>query len=358
MSKIIPALIFYLASVSYVLSQHEISKVSYDLYKQVFYSYEPGKDIKTIPTNELVYHKPFIVKEHHSLFLDNQGGVIHQIDHFVDTEYPSWMEMPTKTIISDFGVYKYNRLGQEIVSLKYDGVISNKLIKSKIYDVPDFNDFELNFEVKKFISDNNMSALFERFIHNKDFARVDFTNGYIFIDSNNSLHIKNANNELVLNVENLYISKIYYDENNNEDYRVENTYKINLENNLIPNEAVEVYKNKTSNNINYDKIEFVSYSNYKMFKNELIDPIKEPNINLYPNPVIDELNIKLSSSKFLNSDKLNIEITDVEGKIILNKQLINVSDFVKLNVDHLESGIYLIQLTNDVSIEKIRFIKK
>lgn len=74
----------------------------------------------------------------------------------------------------------------------------------------------------------------------------------------------------------------------------------------------------------------------------------ENKFNIYPNPVIDVLQIRNN----VNSPISAVKITDSTGRIILteyNKQEIDVS--------HLSNGIYFIEVESDNGIEALRFIK-
>ncbi len=75
-------------------------------------------------------------------------------------------------------------------------------------------------------------------------------------------------------------------------------------------------------------------------------------INLYPNPVKDNLNISLSSIK---SENTSLQIFNSTGQLVLqqNIDLINGQNNINLNVNHLNQGIYILRI-NETSQ---RFIK-
>lgn len=70
-------------------------------------------------------------------------------------------------------------------------------------------------------------------------------------------------------------------------------------------------------------------------------------ISIYPNPVIDHINI--NSNEKINS----IQITDLTGKVILDETTTN-----KINVNHLSKGVYLIKIKTDNSESIQKFIKQ
>ncbi|NDP20528.1 MAG: DUF5010 domain-containing protein [Paludibacter sp.] len=67
-------------------------------------------------------------------------------------------------------------------------------------------------------------------------------------------------------------------------------------------------------------------------------------ITVYPNPAKDYLNIKLNH----NVNRLELSLYDISGKIQLNKT-ISKDDFdkMRLNISHLNQGIYLLKITSD-----------
>ena len=80
------------------------------------------------------------------------------------------------------------------------------------------------------------------------------------------------------------------------------------------------------------------------------------NISLFPNPT--------SQNVFLNYEakyesQINISIFDIAGKETQNSQtqMIPGKNNLKLNTETLESGIYFIEVRNENSSKKIKFIK-
>ena len=69
---------------------------------------------------------------------------------------------------------------------------------------------------------------------------------------------------------------------------------------------------------------------------------KENNLELYPNPAIEEIEIRLSSN--IN----DIQLFDISGNLILNKKF--HSNQIKLNVSSFSSGIYILRIVNDFGI--------
>lgn len=72
-------------------------------------------------------------------------------------------------------------------------------------------------------------------------------------------------------------------------------------------------------------------------------------VKVYPNPAQDFIKIS-------NVEDVNVIITDVTGKTVLN--INNVSDATDINVSGLNSGIYFVNVSNEEVNQTIKFIKK
>lgn len=70
-------------------------------------------------------------------------------------------------------------------------------------------------------------------------------------------------------------------------------------------------------------------------------PKDEIEVLVYPNPTNGVINIKISDQKITK-----ISVTDMMGKIIINKRMIDSNNFVQLSLNHLSDGIYIITLFN------------
>ena len=78
--------------------------------------------------------------------------------------------------------------------------------------------------------------------------------------------------------------------------------------------------------------------------------VKELNqklISIYPNPANNYLNINFPNSF---SDPFDVNIYDLNGKLVFNQQLFNLKNTINLN--DLKSGFYTYNITNKTSILK------
>jgi hypothetical protein len=74
-------------------------------------------------------------------------------------------------------------------------------------------------------------------------------------------------------------------------------------------------------------------------------------LNIYPNPVKDELNI--SSNQSIK----NIEVIDITGKILLSNSVHNMNE-MSINTSSLNPAIYIVKVYTDKGVESLRFVKQ
>ena len=116
---------------------------------------------------------------------------------------------------------------------------------------------------------------------------------------------------------------------------------INVQNNV----SVVIDGNSTgSNRVMFDDLSYTCYSGLS------IEDFNENNVNLYPNPVKNNLTIELKS----NVDT-NIEIYNILGKRVL-KNLINKTS--NLNLQDLKTGIYIVKITQNNSTITKKLVKQ
>jgi hypothetical protein len=75
----------------------------------------------------------------------------------------------------------------------------------------------------------------------------------------------------------------------------------------------------------------------------------ENNINIYPNPASDFIRIS-------TEDIYNIQIMDISGKVLVQTQMFDNTETININI--LNSGIYIMKLYNDKETISKKIIKK
>ena len=78
-------------------------------------------------------------------------------------------------------------------------------------------------------------------------------------------------------------------------------------------------------------------------------------ITLSPNPATDVLKIQFEG---LNTDDINVEMTNIQGQLVYSSQFMNVSGYATETVDvsSLKKGMYIVKFTTDDNIVAKRII--
>lgn len=84
-----------------------------------------------------------------------------------------------------------------------------------------------------------------------------------------------------------------------------------------------------------------------------IDEFTKAGMSLYPNPTSSVLNVNLN-----NIEANELSVFNLLGQKILVQKLNTNTDIVSLNVENLQSGIYILQFNSSAKVYSIRFIKQ
>ncbi len=76
-------------------------------------------------------------------------------------------------------------------------------------------------------------------------------------------------------------------------------------------------------------------------------------LNLYPNPATNQLNISFEK----NLEKANLKIISITGQTVYEKSNLS-GDNLNLNVSDLLRGVYIIQVSDGISVSNSKFIKQ
>lgn len=77
------------------------------------------------------------------------------------------------------------------------------------------------------------------------------------------------------------------------------------------------------------------------------------NASVYPNPVNNQLFV----NGLIDGEITTISITDVAGKTVIDP-MTNSKNKLEINVTHLSTGVYFLQLTSNIGVKTIKFIKE
>jgi len=87
-----------------------------------------------------------------------------------------------------------------------------------------------------------------------------------------------------------------------------------------------------------------------------ISNVSTEQINLYPNPVSQTLNIKFNQ---VRTENTSIRIMDVTGRVIMSTSNVNAHDDIStINVSALSAGVYFIGISNAETQQTIKFVKE
>ena len=76
---------------------------------------------------------------------------------------------------------------------------------------------------------------------------------------------------------------------------------------------------------------------------------------LYPNPVVDVLNIQLSETGIQTAI---VELLSIDGKVLYKAQINKNNSLHQINISRFQQGIYLCRVNNGTSIKTNKFFKQ
>ncbi len=177
-------------------------------------------------------------------------------------------------------------------------------------------------------------------------VKISFIHGWIKVDLNgvNKLDAKNVilGDSISNTTDSVFIG---------EGVPVTDTY--------FPGEIAELLMYKG----NVDEQSMQQTENYLLKKYGFINGVNDQNyiklFSIYPNPAKDELQIKNDELRTNNRNPLDIQIINLQGKVVLTCNLKEkTSNFFSLDISPLESGMYLIKYSNDHKIITEKFVKE
>ncbi len=293
----------------------------------------------------------------------NLGQKYDEITNFLPDSLDNQLKIvgkPTKLLVHGLHIYKKSQNGNLFeVSPLYVTDSSGKAWKR----VP-FND--LNFELlgTSYVNNEYYALYFFKGFADTKLKEVrlyklnkndsleylsSFTFDILPLDFNQNLKIQILNNRIYICGENRVT---YTDISFNYEW---NSTK-------LPNEYYEVFEKNAiaiRNDTAYAATNGfgVVYAPMDTFFIVKEKPIVETRVNrdiLYPNPAINELNLKLEG----NSDFVRYWIYDLAGKKLIEKEIQGSGTQYKINIDELRQGLYIIKIQTRDNIRTYKFYKK
>ncbi len=118
----------------------------------------------------------------------------------------------------------------------------------------------------------------------------------------------------------------------------------NFEDNFLPKTKIAFYRLKMVDNDGKHKYSLIINVN---LNNSIT------NAFIFPNPVTDKINIRLKEALIKNS---NIQITDVQGRVVLNEIAKANEYYFSINAQRLTTGRYFVKIVNDKQVINETFI--
>lgn len=118
--------------------------------------------------------------------------------------------------------------------------------------------------------------------------------------------------------------------------------------------AISFTERKSGGDIQYDYLRLESPGT--SLTSSISTPQSFSDVRIYPNPFTDYINIKTNSDISATAD---IEIKSIDGKTIYRKQLTdNGDDIININLPRLNTGIYLLEITDGTRKGVYKILKK
>ena len=327
----------------FIFSQSYQQKVSYETYQTTFYDYGLGVDFNSISAHEITLNNTVEMKDAHTEFITSDGEYVHEIEHKFNTEYPSWMNMPVKTMINENGVISYDGNGNELVSFPNASTKEKSNESRELMGTPDFSPLPQNKSLQMILKAMEI-----------DISSVKENEEGMII-------LKSGNHETQINLEQKYWSDVEYDSLNNEVYRFDKTFILDEEGNQLPYQTAEVSYKTTENGIKYKKITFTAYSNCLKQKSDLavgLNKVVIPDFLIYPNPAKNTLFLDIPSSLLVNESLAQVSIYNVFGNEVLNLIVQPQGKPVEIDVNLLSAGVYTVKVVMNESSKTMKIVKQ
>lgn len=88
---------------------------------------------------------------------------------------------------------------------------------------------------------------------------------------------------------------------------------------------------------------------------EIANADNNEGFHIYPNPVKDYINVKMTSESLQGSV---IEILSISGKVVYSKVLESYTNEYQINANFLPSGFYVCRANNGKTIKTVKFLKQ
>jgi hypothetical protein len=106
--------------------------------------------------------------------------------------------------------------------------------------------------------------------------------------------------------------------------------------------------NPSENNVWYPNMNIINNDVPQLSSINQINNQQNPNIDIYPNPAVNNLTIESPQSAI-------IEITNIQGQLI---KTFTISGKTNIDISSLPSGVYIIEAKTDKEMTVKKFVKE
>ena len=78
---------------------------------------------------------------------------------------------------------------------------------------------------------------------------------------------------------------------------------------------------------------------------------QESRLSIYPNPATEKITVEISGTE----KESTLTIVNIEGQELITRQITKPK--TQIDISNLPSGIYFLRLTNDKTVEVVKFVK-
>ncbi len=379
MKKIAIVLLFFVIadSLQYLQAQNQIVyNLCYDEEFTEKISVVSGLETSTLTLLEKLKFKDKTYVKNHYEYINSAGNATHDL-HFVSHEnmFPKWYTHPSTIRSDNNGTKSYFATDNKYLVDGWPGG-AKKLTEHGEY-IEDESTGERYLAQPHSIKAREAYEAWNNRVTNDGFLKkYTFSypseielealqyDGYEVTKANNVTKVKNASIILAWDViEKIFIRqnirgntpiktvKTYYQYNENFETYLIDKVVTNTPKTFENGDCYETVTQKTYSNYASNCSEFKSNSNKSKTRDDEVGNVNQ--LEIYPNPAIDQLIVMLPKSDLSSV----IEIRNVLGDIIIQRK-VNDQTSINLKVSILPSGIYIINVSQGKESYSSKFVKQ
>ncbi len=338
------------------------SKVGYDLEVTTRYLLPDGTDVESLSNLDLNRLKEHTLRMHVEKELGNDGFVTTTVTQIEDSQKEPWMKNPGKIVYDPNGVRMYDSNGQ--------------LIQQRDYDPEELQSMEME------LVDPNLfgkQALLKP-LNSNQISQIQSQGVAVTVDSPVEVTFRNGPTEVIQNAERLSLDRRFY-ENEEIKYRRQSKFLPTADGaHMIPHVNIQRTRETLPGGLCIEKMEIERFHNYKIngvsptaymaqgaeeettTNGQTLATTKQNKsegkevFRLYPNPAQNEVFVQLENLG--KQGTLQLQIINLLGKSVYEQQVSSEEQAVSINIEHLPTGTYFIQLKQGDAQWSRRFVKQ